>query len=118
MGLDFVQSSAHWSYGGFMSFRCRLAEAAGLPPLHKMDGYTDNGISWDGYTDAIVPLLHHSDCDGELSPEVCATVAPRLREIVMDWTDDSFFDYDKRHALMLADGMDYCAAKGEALEFC
>jgi len=57
----------------------------------------------------------HSDCDGELSPEDCAQVAPRLLELIKNWPDD---DYDKREARVLAEGMLECAEAKEALEFC
>ena len=71
-------------------------------------------ISWESIKDDIKPLLTHSDCDGELTPEECAKVAPRLRELVSNWPDD---DYDKINALRLAEGMDEAVKSGENLEF-
>jgi hypothetical protein len=65
--------------------------------------------------DAIVPLLNHSDCDGELTPEECATISPRLRELAAAWPED---DYGREHALRLADDMDLAARLDCHLEFC
>lgn len=114
MGIDFSHGGASWSYGGFGQFRTRLAEAIGIT-LTEMRGF--RGLrEWSTVDDPIVPLLNHSDCDGELPAIVCATVAPRLREIVSAWPDDPF-DYDRENALRLADGMEECAALGVPMEF-
>lgn len=73
------------------------------------------GHSWDDLTDPIVPLINHSDCEGELTAEECRSVAPRLREIVSVWPDD---DYDRIMATHLANTMDECAEADVPLEFC
>lgn len=70
--------------------------------------------AWDKVADPIKPLLNHSDCEGHLTPEECAAVAPRLRELVDGWEGD----FDKYRALELARGMEAAAAAGELLEFC
>jgi hypothetical protein len=119
MGLDFSHTDAHWAYSGFMRFRIRIAATLGIN-LERMEGFTrdsnvSNPTSWDTIDDDIKVLLNHSDCDGELSPEECRKVAPRLREIVSPWPDD---DFDKQQALLLADGMDKVAKNNEPLEFC
>lgn len=137
MGLGFNHRTAdsnwsiccpQWSYGGFDRFRTRLAASEGFV-LDEMqgfsngryfeDGYVAGTRLWDEVTTALKPLLNHSDCDGELSPEECAQVAPRLRQIVEGWDpDDARFDYDRRSGLALADCMEACAQAGEKLEFC
>jgi hypothetical protein len=112
MGLDFQGSDAHWSYGGFHRFRLRLSAAIDL----DFEGFCEGKPATEANAkDPIFPLLNHSDCDGDLSPEDCATVAPRLREMVAPWPED---DYDKHQALLLAEGMEECAKNGESLEFC
>lgn len=122
MGIDFSGCSAHWSYGGFHAFRERLAAAIGID-LNQMHGFGPRrhnadtpfaDIPWDTVQDAIVPLLNHSDCDGELTPEQCRTIAPRLRELVAGWRAD---DYDRIQALLLVKGMKRAAARGVSLEF-
>ena len=111
MGLDV--GKARWSYSGFGEFRHRLCEQLGIK-LSAMRGFGGE-TPWALYADEpLVPLLDHSDCDGELTPEQCATVAPRLRELVDAWEED---DYDRIHAIRLTESMEECAANNEPLEF-
>jgi len=124
MGLDFLQCDASWSYSGFNDFRRRLARDIGFDlnemmgfskGFHWQDGYAPGTRPWSEIDDPIVPLLNHSDCEGELSPQECAQVAPRLRELVTPWPEH---DYDRHNALVLAEAMGRCACDGEALVFC
>lgn len=118
MGLDFTANvpqdddSPRWSYSGFNSFRERLAEAINVP-LRSMVGFGGDQ-EWDA-DDPIVPLLNHSDCDGELSPDDCGRVSPRLRELIAAWAPD---DYDRVQGEKLATMMAECAEAGEPLIFC
>lgn len=127
MGIDI--GDAHWGYGGFMRFRKHLAREIGVN-LDSMAGYAgwgwqesreaqQNAISWSTVEDPIVPLLDHSDCDGDLSVEECRTIVPRLRELVDGWSEDPELNesFDKRQALLLADSMDQCGREGQRLEF-
>jgi len=117
MGLDFSHSDAHWSYSGFMKFRTHLAECTGID-LDMMEGFGGDGEWSPPLTEPIIDLLNHSDCDGELTPEQCKIIAPRLRKIVSEWSDSDYMVmYDKKNALLLADGMEEAAANGEPLEF-
>jgi len=114
MGLDFSHTEASWSYSGFMRFRTRLAKEIGIN-LREMRGLGDSGVlSWDKIIDPIKPLLDHSDCEDDLSPNECMKIAPRMRELVSDWDDD---DYDKIQALLLADGMELAGSRNESLQF-
>jgi hypothetical protein len=124
MGIDFSHTEAHWAYSGFNRFRRALAEHEGID-LDAMEGFrpyndpTWVGKSWDGVETALKPLLDHSDCDGEITPEDCATVAPRLREVIdAIWPADGVRSYDRQSGLALAEGMEAAAAAGEPLEFC
>ena len=119
MGLDFNNSSASWSYGGFHRFRTALAAEIGLE-LEEMEGFTDKPKkSWDEVTDPIVALLNHSDSDGELTPKECKQIAPRLKELVQDWPEDeSSQGYDRATALQLAEDMLECAKRRRKLVFC
>jgi len=116
MGIDFSHCDAHWAYSGFHTFRTNLAKEIGIN-LENMLGF-GGSFKWDNVQDDIVPLLNHSDCDGELSVEECKRVAPRLRELVSNWTlwplDKG---YDHEHALLLAEGMDSAVERGEPLRF-
>ena len=121
MGLDFNHANAHWSYSGFNTFRERLAAELGLN-WDLMTGNFLTGTPPDetenqrflAMKDPIEPLLMHSDCEGELSPDQCAAIAPRLLELIAGWPDG---DYDKAHGTWLAEGMLYCAEERVALEF-
>lgn len=120
MGLDFSHTDAYWSYGGFHRFRRAIAAHEGID-LDKMYGFARHGddtpkLSWDTITTPLKPLLNHSDCDGELAPDECRQVAPKLREVIdAVWPEDC---YDRQAGLELANGMDAAAAAGEPLQFC
>ncbi len=137
-------NGVHWSCTGFHAFRVKLAAEAGIAlncmesyafgnasgtkyDLLKLIGVGGGDdekreeyialqpvITWDTVYDDVKPLLNHSDCDGELTPDECRKVAPRLRELVNAWSND---DRDKRMALRLADAMEQAAAANENLEF-
>ncbi|MFJ2004741.1 hypothetical protein [Streptomyces chartreusis] len=120
MGLDFSHTEAQWAYSGFSRFRRALAHHEGidLDVMHGFEWYGDDRprVSWDDVTTPLKPLLNHSDCDGELTPEECRQVAPRLREVVNAvWPEDC---HDRASGLALADGMDAAAKANEPLEFC
>lgn len=112
MGIGFSHGGASWSYSGFSHFRQRLASAIGIE-LSSMRGYGGN-VEWSTVADPIAPLLNHSDCDGELAPAVCSTVAPRLAELIVPWDCD---DYDREMAIRLVNGMIECASKRVPLGF-
>jgi hypothetical protein len=81
MGLDFNYGNAHFSYSGFHEFRVKLASLANFPYLDNMEGFSGS-IKWDLYNDDIIPLLRHSDCDGELTVKECLQIIPRLKELI------------------------------------
>jgi hypothetical protein len=117
MGLDLYVAKvdyddpelhARWAYSGFNEFRERLARAIGIPRLSAMEGFGGER-PWSEVEDDLVPLLHHSDCDGELDYTACAKVAPRLREIVETWHHD---DIDRQNALRLCAMMDLVVEGG------
>ncbi|MNS40516.1 hypothetical protein D3C72_728320 [compost metagenome] len=83
-------------------------------PLEKPVVDIQPVIKWSAVKDDIVPLLNHSDCDGELTPDECRKVGPRLIELVSQWDDD---DRDKINALLLYEGMKEAAERNESLEF-
>jgi hypothetical protein len=63
----------------------------------------------------LLELINHSDCDGDLSPEQCGRLAPRLSEIVSRWPED---DYDRASALNLVRMMEICSRNSRKLIFC
>jgi hypothetical protein len=138
MGLDFhwgPQRSANiagprWSYSGFMVFRERLARAAGLigsrESLNDHYGSVESVAFRAGdrqalhaypsqFNEPLVLLIDHADCEGDLSPDQCRRLAPRLRELMKDWPAD---DYDRIHGERLAAACEECARTKTILEFC
>ena len=115
-GDDYEFSKAGWSYGGFHSFRLRLAKELNLKTFPETIGKMTHNTWEDAeFDEPIEPLMNHSDCDGLLEPEECKKIAPRLRDLVRNWEDD---DYDKANALILADDMEKCASAKLQLGFC
>jgi len=112
VGLNFREGDARWSYSGFNRFRTKLASQIGIT-LDKMQGF-DGENSWDFETDDIIPLLNHSDYDGELTVKECKKVWPRLKELIEDWDGDN---YDKINALRLIEDMKGTIKNNEPLEF-
>lgn len=83
MGLDTTHGAWHGSYSTFNEWRTLVARAAGFPPLGEMYGFGGSRRWEDTIGDRrLVPLLDHSDCDGELTPAECAEVADGLEAIV------------------------------------
>jgi hypothetical protein len=125
MGLDFSHCDAHWAYSGFNRFRTRLCQELGVDweaivgkLFQKMTTEEEKQADAEFAKIAdhdIAPLLNHSDCDGDLSPEQCVSVARALRSLTANWPDD---DYDKQQAIFLAEGCELAAQNGEKLEFC
>lgn len=120
MGLGFHRSGegiwdidAGWSYGGFDSFRRRLAKEVNID-LDSMEGF-GGAVKWETVADDIALLLNHSDCDGVLFPDQCEKIIPRLKDLTKSWEDD---DYDKENALQLIDGMQKCVDQETDLIFC
>lgn len=129
MGLDFkitykvidqATPMPRWSYSGFHRFRRELATLIGIEDLDQMQGFhpVGFGIEWpDPRVEPLVHLLSHSDCDGVLSSEQCAAVAPRLRALLGSIDDG----YDREMAERLAAAMERVARLGDRaaeLVFC
>ncbi|MEC0969378.1 hypothetical protein [Bacillus altitudinis] len=108
--MDFTHSEAHWSYTDFHDFRCKLAACIGMN-LDDMEGFGGD-IPFENFTDDIIPLLNLSDSDSYLMPDVCKTVAVRLRQLIHNWPDD---DIDKKNALYLAEGMELAHQQNEPM---
>ena len=123
MGIDFSHTQAQWSYTGFGAFRRALAVFEGFE-LDDMEGFGGDR-DWSTVATDLAPLLNHSDCDGEMSPDECRQVAPRLRAVIDElwpaeravWEIDPSAHFNRHAGLALADGMDAAAAADEHLQF-
>lgn len=110
---------AHWSYGGFGIFREKLAVHEGFF-LDDMDGFTKDGRSWDLVATDLKPLLDHSDCDGEMTPDEARQAWPRLAAILDEWEagGDPRHKYDIQSGRSLVEILQYCAEHGTQVLFC
>ena len=108
MGLDVSHGCWRGAYSAFHTWRSKLAEVAGFPPLELMDGFYVSPQSaflevspyWKGKEqshpvlsrlpipwklfnkDPLSILLMHSDCDGSLPWQDCHRLARRLDRLV------------------------------------
>lgn len=82
MGLDISHDAWHGAYSSFMRWREKIAEVAGLPPLQNMEGF-GGPIKWESLEPSpLHELLHHSDCDGEISWKSCGAIADELEKLL------------------------------------
>jgi len=97
MGLDCSHDAFHGSYGAFSRFRDALVECIG--------GRVDRGNTFEGEKSywwfpegmnsstnpGLYEFFSYSDCDGEISPEMCARLADEMEAIlpfVEKWPDN------------------------------
>lgn len=111
---DDDRSAVGWSYGGFGQLRRALARHEGID-LDRMEGFGDGNRSWDTVTTDLKPLLNHPDDHGDLTPEQCARVVPRLREVLSDLQGGE--DWRFLSGLKLAEAMDQAVARNIPLNF-
>lgn len=121
MGLDFAgwddvdwKDAPRWGYLGFHRFRKKLASSVGI----AIDGMVGFGGSteWpDPCNEPLVYLLNHSDCDGDLTPQQCQAIIPRLRDILLTF---DLQDWDRIQGERLVRGMEKCASQHKRLVFC
>lgn len=82
MGLDTTHDAWHGPYSSFNQFRKWLAAKIGIE-LYDYIGYGDNATKdLKSIEHDIQPLLDHSDCDGELTPEECKRISAGLKQII------------------------------------
>ncbi len=89
MGLDTTHDAFSGAYSAFHRFRqFVLKSIGGSYPPHNDKSLNENYWYWDDdfYSCETHPGLYeffvHSDCDGEISPELCKIVADEL-EIIL-----------------------------------
>lgn len=149
MGLDCSHDAFHGAYSAFNSLRQIVTAAAGgsFPPHWKMDenmqlirdsnGYCiPNPDIQDGYwvVDAsytkdkypgLYEFLEHSDCDGEIPPEMCTKVADELEALIpkvvaLNWPCGGHIEYQGGWEAVLRKfiaGCRWAAERYEPLEF-
>lgn len=130
MGLDVSHDAWRGAYSAFHRWRKALAEAAGgeltsVSPLSEKAHYTYMTESFDtaeqemGFRE----IMGHSDCDGDISPEMCVHVAEALEKLLPDITDEHGGGHIEWHGGMRAvtekfiKGCREAHEHGEPLEF-
>lgn len=111
MGLIFSHGAWNGGYSGFMTWRKKVAQVAGLPPLELMEGFynpiTNNGlptlycgdrdkltylqhlddelpIKWSCLKkDPLHILLTHSDSQGYIKSSDCVKIAKSLEKLIV-----------------------------------
>ena len=153
MGLDTTHDAFSGAYSAFNRFRQCIAAAIGgsfpdhyeygpggvlIPldpskefgPVRQKEGLDPEKFYWGaGYTAETHPGLHeffrHSDCDGEIAPEMCVKVADELEALLplidtLRWNASGHIARDGGFAAVTQRFIAGCreaAAAGEPLEF-
>ena len=87
MGLDCSHDAFHGAYSAFDRFRRAVCEATGgkWPDTMATDGHGywtfGEGRTNDG-NPGLYAFLCHSDCDGEIGPELCGKLAVEMEAIL------------------------------------
>lgn len=87
MGLDVSHDAFHGAYSAFHRFRKVACEATGgkWPDAMATDGH-GRWTFGEGYTNDTHPGLYeffcHSDCDGEISPDVAFRIADEMESLL------------------------------------
>src|SRR5262249_12016522 len=124
---DTSHNAWHGSYSSFGEWRRRIAEVAGFPPLPDMWGHSPvykgeppgKQLPW-GTTSGdprLIPLLNHSDCDGEIAPVNCHLIAEALEELLPKLRQRESDRWIWGSTVQFINGCRDAAATGEPLEF-
>lgn len=115
MGLDTTHNCWHGPYSSFNEFRRKLALQIGIN-LDEYIGYSDTGTKHllDIKHD-IMPLLNHSDCDGELSVEEASRIADGLTDILSG--GEKMDHYLKEQITQFRNGCIRAVRRNETIKF-
>lgn len=80
MGLDTTHNCWHGAYSSFNLFRKNLASLIGFN-LNDFEGFGGTR-SFSEMKHGIMPLLNHSDCDGELTVDECKSIVEGLNDVL------------------------------------
>lgn len=88
MGLDISHGAFSGAYSAFNRFRQVVAELKGMRwPPHKDSALDPGRFYWPeefvpSYHPGLMEFFTHSDCDGEISPEICLKLADELEQLL------------------------------------
>lgn len=124
MGLDTSHNAWHGPYSSFNNFRRWLAEKIGIN-LEDYIGYSSPAATKEitSIDHKLMVLFNHSDCEGDLTPEECKTIAEGIDEVLNfepeekpDRKDYNPFN-NVAKAIQFRDGCLLAHSKNENLEF-
>ena len=115
MGLNCTHGCFDGPYSYFNSFREWIANQIGVN-LNVMEGFgISSGLPWDNVDHPIKPLLDHSDCDGELTPEQCDSIV-KGGQMILDSIPGDWGEFAIRLQLFI-NGCRDAYEKGESVQF-
>lgn len=119
MGLDTTHGCFHGTYSKFHRFRKALAAQIGIS-LDEYKQYNDKGFKdLRDLKGDLIPLLNHSDCDGELSVEECKMIERGIANVLANFNDKLGHDDDFGERLaQFREGLLDAIEKGEVVVFC
>ncbi len=119
MGLDTSYNCWNGPYGSFNRFRKSLAEQIGI----SLDDYIGYGCpnatkELSSINHDIMPLLNHSDCDGELTVMECKKIVKGLNNILKNFNDKLQADSDfKEDIIQFKKGCLLAIKENKSVEF-
>jgi hypothetical protein len=116
MGLTISHGCFEGPYSTFNDFRYALAEQIGIS-LDDYAGYRGAGVKdLSAISHDIMPLLNHSDCDGELSVEESKRVAAGLLSIMVNMKGEPP-NIISRYIHEFREGLLHAIERNEVVEF-
>lgn len=100
MGLDTSHNCWHGPYSSFNEFRHALAKCIGID-LEEYIGYGNLSATKDlaSIEHGIMPLLNHSDCDGDLTPDEAKMIADGLQDILDRIGEESSYVIEREYGV-------------------
>jgi len=118
MGLDTSHNCWHGPYSSFMTFRKQVAAQIGLN-LSDYIGYGEGGTLDEEKIDhPLMPLLAHSDCDGELSVDESKSIVIGLNGVLENFDETIPHSHNlKKQIIQFRDGCLEASEKNEIVDF-
>lgn len=117
MGLDTSHNCWNGSYSTFNRFRFCLAKQIGID-LSEYSGYGNGTKDLELIQHELMPLLNHSDCDGQLTVEESKSIIIGLNKVLDNYNDKIEADYDfKERVIKFRDGCIDAISKNEIIDF-
>lgn len=114
MGLDTSHGAWSGAYSRFNRFRVAIGKAAGVKfPESFEDSFIEMPQDYQKTNPGLYEFFTHSDCDGEISPELCGKLANEMERILDRIADPEW----RERAQQWIAGCRCAAQRGEDLEF-